>query len=57
MDGDHVVRHELFLMFLFGGVAGWERASTEREHAAEAKAAWAVGLHGSDSTLLGVERP
>ena len=38
------------------GVAGWERAETDREHAAEAQAAWAVGLHGSSGALLGVGR-
>jgi hypothetical protein len=48
---------ELFLMILWGGVAGWERARAEREHAAEAQAAWAVGLHGRGGALLGVASP
>jgi len=38
------------------GVAGWELAGTDREHAAEAQAAWAAGLHGSGGALLGVVR-
>ena len=36
-------------------MAGWEWARAEREHAAEAQAAWAIGLHGSVGALLGVE--
>ena len=37
------------------GVAERERAGAEREHAAEAQAAWAIGLHGRGGALLGVE--
>ena len=50
MFADDIVPHD----YVGGGVAGEQWARTERENAAEAQAARAIGLYGSGGALLGV---